>query len=364
MEAALAAVLEDFRVCAARATERLQAAAADELAAAQDQLASQEEALTRRERNVSEREEALRRKEQEVLKLRSSFGKPQELAAGSELCFHADLPTPTRASAATSAPAAASLETRRASQPAQLQASPRDSDSTNAPASSAPMTQILADCPIGSTSALRDVFEQKALQTVRRNSGEPQQQQQQQQQQQLSARTARASDERGASQLTVRTARASDEWVQRTNSNRVGTPIKARPVGEDACMPGENCRMSFRSQEGPLRRSNSGAGLTTNQPQQPAQVPMMPGSTPSPTNTSPKRQRPPLSPTKKKQPDASPTAMLEAKESARREAPARPAAAAAAAAASAVQDKPLLQPSPFRSLAQLLEMDKERCAAP
>lgn len=342
MEAALAAVVEDFRVCAARAAERLQAAAADELTAAQEQLAAQEEALTRREQRVSEREEALRRREQELLKQQS--GKLQELATGipEQLCFHADLPTPTRAPA-TAAAAAAGFRENRASQPALP--SPGAGDSTNAATAAEPLT------PAGSTSALRDVFENKAA--VRRISGEPQQQ---------TARSARGSDERGQQQQqpTARTARGSDEWAaHRINSSRVGTPLKARPVGEDLCMPGESCRMSFRSQEGPLRRSNSGAGLTTVlQLQQQA-------PTPQPTTTtSPKR--PPLSPTKKKQAEGSPRSLMEApKESARREAPTKPAAAAApATASSTAQDRPLLQPSPYRSLAQLLEMDKEKCAVP
>lgn len=333
MEAALATVLEDFRVCAARAAERLQAAAADELTAAQEQLAAQEEAITRREHRVSEREEALQRREQELLKQQSG-GSP------AQLCFHVDVPTPTRA------PAPASCRETRASQPALP--SPGAGDSNNAFAAPSPLADV------GSTSAIRDVFENKVQQAARRISGEPQQQQ-------LTARTARGSDERGQlqQQPTARTARGSDEWAHRINSSRVGTPLKARPIGEDLCMPRESCRMSFRSQEGPLRRSNSGAGLTT----APQQAP-----TPQPTITSPKRQpRPPLSPTKKKPAEGSPRAMMEApKESARREAPTKPAATAAADPAttsSTAQDRPLLKPSPCRSLAQLLEMDKERCAS-
>jgi len=137
-------------------------------------------------------------------------------------------------------------------------------------------------------------------------------------------------------------------------------------------------RISFRAQEGPLRRNNSGAGLTGHskssgrdqqelQPQwkMPLESPTVISKTapaPSPRSlqsdaSSPKKQRPPLSPTKKRQ--ASPSPLMSPQPSPERE-------QLKQSEREVLQELPPAKPQPAqkRSLAELLKMDEERCASP
>lgn len=135
-------------------------------------------------------------------------------------------------------------------------------------------------------------------------------------------------------------------------------------------------RLSFRAQEGPLRRSNSGASLLEIKqealasplpsPQQSLPSPQLSpqaspnptllmsppsGQTQQPSSSVTKMQRPPLSPTKKRPKASSRPHSPEHAERARKdEQPSKQTLT--------------LQPAPKRSLADLLKMDEERCTAP
>jgi len=341
----MAAAVEDFKEFTERTFKSLRQAAAEDLKAAQDQVAQQEEGLRQWETRLREREQDLKRQVQEFERQQ----KVQQETAIQGVPNIPATPTPTR----SGSPALHAFSRTSLDATAIVAGSPAGTATCN----SSPRLSIAA---AGTASQLRALFESK-----------------------------------GKDQ--------SFEQLQ-TPSSRVGTPRKDMPQeGRDVrCSTAserdrkESSKLSFRAQEAPLRRSNSGAGLASLvssghdqqelQPQwktlQPLEPPSaiakaMPEPSPRPLQSSPseasspKKQRPPLSPTKKRQPlqaasplpaAASPlpagsplpvaSPLMSPQPSPKREQPKQPEQPAKS------------QPVPKRSLAELLKMDEERCASP
>jgi len=285
--------------------------------------AAAEEELLASQAVLAQKEEALQQREERLLEREQLAAKLEhELQAGRPDNVFASTPTPTRA-------------------PAQA---PGTAASNQSP-------PCVSEASAGSASQLRAMFERKVTQ--------------------------------GGQSL---------HEPQKAQGSRSGTPRKELPAGHSAeerglrlsCPSerrGEASRLSFRAQEGPLRRSNSGASLAESkheplqmasplsspQPSQASPTPsllMSPSAAQAPQPSGPSG-RPPLSPTKKKRPTApSPQPTPERVESARTdERPQRPTLQPAperleSARTEERPQRPTLQPAPKRSLADLLKMDE------
>jgi len=300
MEAALASAMEDFKEFSDRTSEKLRQAFSEELKAQQERVLQQEEALRQREARLCEREQELERQVQEFER-RQKLQLETSISSQGVANISATM-TPTR----SGAPA---LPFRTSTGTAGSPVATAVPNSLDGPSTAA-----------AGTASLRAMFERPAP-----RAGTPRKE-----------------------ERDVRWSSASE----RDRKERSGS----------------SSRISFRAQEGPLRRSNSGAGLIRHskssgqdqelQPQwkMPLESPTVISKT-APDASSPKKQRPPLSPTKKRQ--ASPSPLMSPQPSTARE-------QLPQSEREVLQELPPAkpQPAPKRSLAELLKMDEERCASP